>query len=69
MVVAAIATAGARIASTLIIVTVALAGLGWSSARFGQSAPLRPTLRVVVGGLVAMAITMLVGKLFGAAVA
>lgn len=69
MIVAAIATAGARIASTLIIVTVALAGLGWSSARFGQSAPLRPTLRVVLGGLVAMAITMLVGKLFGAAVA
>jgi VIT1/CCC1 family predicted Fe2+/Mn2+ transporter len=69
MIVAAIATAGTRIASTLIIVTVALAGLGWSSARFGQSAPLRPTLRVVVGGLVAMAITMLVGKLFGAAVA
>lgn len=69
MIVAAIATAGARIASTLIIVTVALAGLGWSSARFGQSAPLRPTLRVVVGGLAAMAITMLVGKLFGAAVA
>ena len=69
MIVAAIATAGTRIATTLIIVTIALAGLGWSSARFGQSAPLRPTLRVVLGGLVAMAITMLVGKLFGAAVA
>ena len=69
LIVAAIATAGTRIATTLIIVTIALAGLGWSSARFGQSAPLRPTLRVVLGGLVAMAITMLVGKLFGAAVA
>ena len=69
MIVAAIASAGTRIATTLIIVTIALAGLGWSSARFGQSAPLRPTLRVVLGGLVAMAITMLVGKLFGAAVA
>ena len=69
MVVAAIATAGTRIVSTLIIVTLALAGLGWSSARFGQSAPIRPTVRVVIGGLVAMAITMLVGKLFGAAVA
>ncbi len=69
MIVAAIATAGTRIVSTLIIVTIALAGLGWSSARFGQSATFRPTLRVVVGGLVAMAITMLVGKLFGAAVA
>lgn len=69
MVVAAIATAGTRIVTTLIIVTLALAGLGWSSARFGQSAPIRPTVRVVIGGLVAMAITMLVGKLFGAAVA
>jgi len=68
MIVAAIATAGTRILSTLIIVTVALAGLGWSSSRFGQSAPVRPTLRVVLGGLVAMAITMAVGKLFGAAV-
>jgi VIT1/CCC1 family predicted Fe2+/Mn2+ transporter len=69
MIVAAIATAGARIISTLIVVTISLAGLGWSSARFGQSAPVRPTVRVVIGGLVAMAITMAVGKLFGAAVA
>ena len=69
MIVAAIATAGTRIVSTLVVVTVALAGLGWSSARFGQSAPVRPTVRVVIGGLVAMAITMAVGKLFGAAVA
>ena len=68
MVVAAIATAGTRIVSTLIVVTLALAGLGWSSARFGQSTPLRPTLRVILGGLAAMAITMAVGKAFGAAV-
>lgn len=69
MIVAAIASAGTRIVSTLVIVTLALAGLGWSSARFGQSTPLRPTLRVILGGLVAMAITMAVGKAFGAAVA
>ena len=69
MVVAAIATANALIVSTLVIVTFALAGLGWSGARFGRAATARPTVRVIIGGLVAMGITMLVGKLFGAAVA
>lgn len=69
LLVAAVASASSRIIATLVIVTLSLAGLGWSSARFGQAAPLRPTLRVVLGGIAAMAITMLVGKLFGAAVA
>jgi VIT1/CCC1 family predicted Fe2+/Mn2+ transporter len=45
-----------------------LAALGWSSARFGKSSTLKPTIRVVVGGLVAMGITMFVGNLFGAAI-
>jgi VIT1/CCC1 family predicted Fe2+/Mn2+ transporter len=69
MIVAAIASANARIVSTLIIVTIALAGLGWSSAKYGRASTVRPTVRVVIGGLVAMGITMAVGYLFGAAVA
>jgi VIT1/CCC1 family predicted Fe2+/Mn2+ transporter len=69
MIVAAIATTNARIMSTLIIVTVALAGLGWSSAKYGRADTVRPTVRVVIGGLVAMGITMAVGKMFGSVVA
>ena len=66
---AAVATSSARIASTLVVVTVALAVLGWAGARFGQADTARPTVRVVVGGLAAMGITMAVGQLFGAAIA
>jgi VIT1/CCC1 family predicted Fe2+/Mn2+ transporter len=69
MIVAAIASANARIVSTLIIVTIALAGLGWSSAKYGRASTVRPIVRVVIGGLAAMGITMAVGYLFGAAVA
>jgi VIT1/CCC1 family predicted Fe2+/Mn2+ transporter len=69
MIVAAVASANTRIISTLIIVTIALAGLGWSSAKYGRASTVRPTVRVVIGGLAAMGITMAVGYLFGAAVA
>ena len=47
---------------------VALAGLGYTGARLGGAPSTKPVLRVVVGGVAAMAITMLVGKVFGAAV-
>ncbi|MGA0118670.1 MAG: VIT1/CCC1 transporter family protein [Ilumatobacteraceae bacterium] len=66
---AAVATSDSRIITTLIVVTIALAGLGWAGARFGQADTKKPTARVVVGGLFAMGITMLVGNLFGAAIA
>lgn len=65
----AIASANARIGTTVGITTIALAGLGWGGARFGGAATAKPTIRVVIGGLAAMGFTMLVGKLFGAAVA
>lgn len=65
----AVASANARITTTIAVTTVALAGLGWGGARFGRASTLKPTIRVVIGGLVAMGITMLVGNLFGAAVA
>lgn len=65
----AIASANARIGTTIAITTLALGGLGWGGARFGRASTLKPTIRVVVGGLAAMGFTMLVGNLFGAAVA
>lgn len=58
-----------RITSTLITATAALALLGYSGARFGRASKTKPVFRVVIGGLIAMAITMGVGSLFGAAIA
>ncbi len=46
---------------------VALALLGAVGAALGGARRLRATLRVAVGGAAAMALTMLVGKLTGAA--
>jgi hypothetical protein len=54
--------------TTLFVSVLALIGLGYAGARAGGAAPLRPMLRVVGGGIVAMAATMAIGKLFGAAV-
>lgn len=69
LVTAAIASSDSRIFSTLVVVTFSLGGLGWAGARFGQAETRKPTVRVVVGGLIAMGITMLVGNVFGAAIA
>ena len=65
----AVGTAASRIALTLTVVTISLIGLGFVSARFGKASTGKPIFRVVIGGLVAMGITMAVGKIFGAAVA
>jgi VIT1/CCC1 family predicted Fe2+/Mn2+ transporter len=64
-----LASESLRYASTIGIVVVGLALLGFSGARFGGAKPQRPIARVIVGGLIAMAITMAIGNLFGAAVA
>lgn len=69
LITAAIASSNSRIVATLVVVTISLGGLGWAGARFGQAETRKPTVRVVVGGLIAMGITMLVGRLFGAAIA
>lgn len=68
LVAAAVASAGTRIAAIIVVALIALVGLGYTGARLGGAAPGRPIARVVIGGAVAMAITMAVGKLFGAAV-
>jgi VIT1/CCC1 family predicted Fe2+/Mn2+ transporter len=65
----AVGTAASRMALTIGIVTLSLVALGFASARYGKASAGKPIFRVVIGGLVAMGITMAVGKIFGAAVA
>ncbi len=57
-----------RILGTVLTVLVALALTGWISARLGQAPVLRAVARVVLGGLVAMAVTYAIGRLFGSAI-
>lgn len=47
---------------------VALALTGWLGARLGRSPALRPTLRVVIGGALALAVTFGIGALLGTAI-
>lgn len=56
----------ARIWVTSIAVIIALFATGYLSASIGGASRLRAVLRVVIGGLVAMAVTYIVGHLFGA---
>ena len=67
---AAAALAGSSLRSPAIIVVtlLALVGLGFVGARAGGARPARSITRVVIGGAAAMAITMAVGWVFGAAV-
>jgi VIT1/CCC1 family predicted Fe2+/Mn2+ transporter len=65
---AAVASRGNRIVVIIAISLVALVALGYAGARAGGAPTGRAIGRIVVGGIVAMAITMLIGKAFGAAV-
>jgi VIT1/CCC1 family predicted Fe2+/Mn2+ transporter len=56
---------GFRVPVTVVAVAVALALTGWSSARLGESPVRRAVFRNVAGGLLAMAVTYLVGLAFG----
>lgn len=64
----AVAGASVRIATIIVVTLIALVGLGYLGARLGGASPARPIARVVVGGAIAMAVTMAVGQLFGAVV-
>ena len=55
----------ARIAVTFVSVLIALALTGATSALIGGSPVLRATLRVVIGGAIALAATYLIGTLLG----
>lgn len=65
----ALFTEAMRFTGTIAVVVLTLVALGVSSSKYGGAKPARPVLRVVIGGLIAIAVTMAVGKLFGAAVA
>ncbi|PMC03541.1 hypothetical protein CJ226_12130 [Microbacterium sp. UMB0228] len=54
-----------RIPATFLVVLLALAVTGALGARLGGSPMLRPTIRVVVGGAIALAATFLIGTLLG----
>lgn len=54
-----------RIPATFIVVLLALAVTGALGARVGGSPMLRPTIRVAVGGAIALAATFLIGTLLG----
>lgn len=62
-------SADLRAAVTLVAVGLALAGTGFTSARIGGS-PARPAVtRLVIGGVLAMAVTYGIGTLVGAGMA
>ncbi|MGJ3508764.1 VIT1/CCC1 transporter family protein [Enemella sp. A6] len=54
-----------RIAGTVLAAGVALAITGFVSARLGSAPPVRALLRNVLGGMIAMAITYLIGSAVG----
>ena len=55
----------ARVPVTFAAVLVALAVTGWLGARFGDAPPMRATVRVVVGGAIALAVVFGIGALLG----
>jgi VIT1/CCC1 family predicted Fe2+/Mn2+ transporter len=64
----ALAPAGARIAVAIAVTLIALAVLGVAGARIGGAPTRRAALRVVLGGVFAMAVTIGIGALVGTAV-
>jgi len=62
------ASEGWRIPVTFIAVIVALCVTGYLSAKIGDAKRGRAVLRVVLGGIVAMVATYIIGKLFGTTV-
>jgi VIT1/CCC1 family predicted Fe2+/Mn2+ transporter len=54
-----------RVPITFVVVLLALALTGFISARVGGSHPLRATVRIVVGGALALAATFTIGSLLG----
>lgn len=65
----ALAPESSRIAITLVVAAASLATLGFSGAKYGRAGTKRPTLRVLVGGLAAMGITMAIGSVVGTVIA
>ena len=68
MVAASLASKSLRISLVLGVTVIALIALGFTGAKAGGAKAGRPIVRVLVGGAAAMGFTMLVGKVFGAAI-
>jgi VIT1/CCC1 family predicted Fe2+/Mn2+ transporter len=58
-----------RVPGTFVVVLIALALTGGLGARLGGTALLRPAIRVVAGGAIALTATFLIGSLLGTAAA
>lgn len=69
IVVVLIAGASFRIPALIVAALIGLGALGAVGARLGGAPPLRPALRVLLGGTAAMVISFLVGQLFNVSVA
>lgn len=65
----ALASATQRIETTIVVAVLALVVLGITSSTVGGVHPARPIIRIVLGGLAAMAFTMAVGRLVGTVIA
>ena len=65
----ALASSTQRIETTIVVAVFALVVLGVTSSTVGGVHPARPTIRIVIGGLAAMAFTMAVGHFVGTAIA
>ena len=52
---------------TFIATLIALALTGWIAAKVGDANPVRASLRVVIGGALALGITFMIGSLLGSA--
>jgi VIT1/CCC1 family predicted Fe2+/Mn2+ transporter len=63
-----VASASQRISTTVVVALLTLVALGLASSKAGGAHPRRPTLRVLIGGSIAMAFTMAVGNLVGGVV-
>lgn len=61
-----VAPGKSKIPVTVIAVVISLVITGYGSATVGGASRWRAVIRVVVGGLVAMAVTYYIGRLFGA---
>lgn len=62
----ALAPVSIRIPATVIAVIIALAVTGFLSAQAGGASKTRAIIRVLIGGIVAMVVTYVVGMIFGA---
>ena len=68
IVVVALASAGMRVALTMIVTLIGLVALGATGARLGGAPQGRAAARVLIGGMLALLISLAIGRLTGAAV-